>query len=297
MKPLLMPKDNPDLSTLTYPVWVYPKLDGIRCLTTNKGPVSRTLKNIPNKHIFNYLYHNAPAGLDGELIVGHPTDKDVYRNTNSVVMSHDKVCDFKYFVFDDWREPNKSLWERTEDIVEWDCDANDGKHILVLHPLQAFSAEEVLEHENYFVEQGYEGIIIRNPNAMYKYGRCTTKENNSYKLKRYVDDEAVIVRAEPEYENTNEAFTNELGRTARSTEKAGMVAKPSLGALLAENDKFGMFYIGTGWSKQEREDLWKLHQKEGLHNLVVKFKYFPVGIKDKPRHPVFLGFRDMEIDG
>ena len=111
-KPQLLCKDNPDLANLEYPYYAIPKLDGIRCLINESGqPVSRTLKLIPNKKIQCELRDFADYvltvtgirhGFDGELICGSPTDKDVYRTTNSVVMSHDKTIPVKYFVFDIW---------------------------------------------------------------------------------------------------------------------------------------------------------------------------------------------------
>lgn len=297
MKPQLLCKDNPNLDTLHYPVWVLPKLDGIRCVVDDGVPLSRTLKRIPNKHVqaefakYPYLH-----GADGELIVGDVTSKSVYRDTNSFVMAHDKVGEFKYYIFDVWSS-ERAYYHRAYQLDEWIRQEKLPNFCEVVGRHLCFTPEEVLQWEEIFLDAGYEGIIIRNPNGMYKFGRTTMKEQNAYKFKRYIDDEAVIVRAEPEYENTNEAFTNELGRTARSVEMAGLKAKNSLGALIVSHDTFGMFSIGTGFDAQQRKDLWELHQKEGLHNLVVKFKYFPVGIKDKPRHPVFLGFRDMEIDG
>jgi len=41
-----------DLDDLDYPLYVSPKLDGIRCLIHPElGPVSRKFKPIPNDHI------------------------------------------------------------------------------------------------------------------------------------------------------------------------------------------------------------------------------------------------------
>ena len=41
-------------------------------------------------------------GLDGEIIVGPATAEDVYRVTNSAVMSRDGEPDFTYWLFDKW---------------------------------------------------------------------------------------------------------------------------------------------------------------------------------------------------
>jgi DNA ligase-1 len=47
------------------------------------------------------------------------------------------------------------------------------------------------------------------------------------------------------------------------------------------------FEIGTGFTEADRRELWVAPP---IGNLV-KYKYFAYGVKDKPRHPVFLGFR------
>ena len=75
MKPMLLPRETPDLDNLQYPVYVTPKLDGIRCLFKGGVALSRTLKPIPNKSIQAWAKKHAKIleGMDGELIVGSPT--------------------------------------------------------------------------------------------------------------------------------------------------------------------------------------------------------------------------------
>lgn len=297
MKPQLLAKDNPNLDNLQYPVWVLPKLDGIRCVVDSGIPLSRTLKRIPNKHIqaefakYPYLH-----GADGELIVGDVTSKSVYRDTNSFVMAHDKVGEFKYYIFDIWSACN-TYQSRAYQLDEWVRKEKLPDFCHVVSREMCYTPEDVLYWESTYLDQGYEGLIIRNPEGLYKFGRTTMKEQNAYKFKRYIDDEATISSAIPEYENCNPAFTNELGRTARSTEAAGLVPKQSLGAIVVANQQFGEFQIGTGFDAEDRKKLWEEYNAGKLIGKTIKFKYFPVGVKDKPRHPVFLGFRDMEIDG
>jgi DNA ligase-1 len=48
------------------------------------------------------------------------------------------------------------------------------------------------------------------------------------------------------------------------------------------------FEIGSGFSAADRIRLWK----DKPIGRIVKYKSQPVGVKDKPRFPVFLGFRD-----
>jgi DNA ligase-1 len=50
------------------------------------------------------------------------------------------------------------------------------------------------------------------------------------------------------------------------------------------------FEIGTGFTAVERQVLWA--QQKRLVGQVVKYKHQKSGEKDKPRFPVFLGFRN-----
>jgi DNA ligase-1 len=50
------------------------------------------------------------------------------------------------------------------------------------------------------------------------------------------------------------------------------------------------FEVGTGFDDGLRLAIWK--NKDYYGKKIVKYKFFPTGSKDKPRFPVFLGFRD-----
>jgi DNA ligase-1 len=111
-------------------------------------------------------------------------------------------------------------------------------------------------------------------------------------LKLFEDMEATVVGVEEMQHNGNDAFTNELGRTARSSCKGGKVGLGVLGKLnlvgMTGPFKDVAFDCGTGFDAKQREDYWDVD----VTGMVAKIKYFPVGSKDKPRHPVFLGWRD-----
>jgi DNA ligase-1 len=286
MKPMRLCRENPDIYKLEYPVWVFPKLDGIRCCIVDGKAKSSTLKDIPNKFIQEHLGKPMFNGLDGELILGPSMAKNVYRTTNSFVMSHDKVDDFDYFVFDRWdKEARFSERYLSLDTLRLPF------YINVLHGVLLDTPEEVLAYEEARLAEGYEGIIIRMPYGKYKFGRTTMSDPNTYKLKRFEDSEAVIVGFEEEMRNGNEAQINELGRTKRQTLKANMYGKGTLGALIVQDINTKVeFAIGSGFDEQDRKSLWI--EKDNLIGRIVKYKFFPIGIKDKPRHPIFLGFRD-----
>jgi len=279
MKPMLLCRENPDLSTLPYPVYVTPKLDGIRALVNDGVVLSRTLKPIPNLHVQSLFGKSEYEGFDGELIFGSPTSPTVYRDTNSFVMSIDKVSDqINYHVFD--------MWNRTLNYQDNGVPYAIGRGIVPLPQMMVGGPEEMVEHEEAFLSAGYEGLIIRCFHGMYKFGRTTMKEQNTYKLKRFEDSEAEILGTVEEMENTNVKLTNELGRGQRSVHREGMVGKGTMGALHVRDTQTGVdFHIGSGFTAHDRTQAWPA-------GTIVKYKFFPVGIKDKPRHPIFLGIRD-----
>lgn len=279
-KPLLA--SPADLNTLRFPLMASAKLDGVRAIVKNGVVISRALKKIPNLHVqslFSKFEH-----FDGELIVGKPTGKTCYTDTVSGVMRVSGEPSVRFYVFDHIQFPERTYFERrprfagTEGLVEvkqWIID----------------NLEELLKMEERYLTMGYEGLILRDPNAPYKFGRSTTKEGILLKLKRFEDGEAVVIGLEEEMFNGNEATTNELGRTKRSSHKAGKSGKGTLGALLVRDIATQVeFSIGTGLSAEQRANWWR--RGDCAHGTIVKYKFFPVGVKEKPRHPVYLGLRD-----
>jgi DNA ligase-1 len=287
-KPMLAGKCT-DITKLNYPVLVSPKLDGIRATIQNGVVLSRSLKPIPNRYC-QELFKNLPVGLDGELIVGSPTDKDVYRTSVSGVMREDGEPDVKFYAFDIFnRLPFKKRLDQIGRDLKGDHDVSVVTHIMVTTP------DELTRQEEFWLEQGFEGLMVRCPDAPYKQGRSTEKEGWLLKVKRFCDAEATIVGFYEEMENQNDAKKNALGRTERSTCKDGMVGKGTLGGFnvrgLEGSDYADVeFSIGGGFTADERLTAWK--DRKLLIGAIVKYRYFPTGSKERPRFPVFQGFRD-----
>lgn len=295
LKPMLAYQKLPDLEALRYPLVASPKIDGIRCLIVDGVAVSRSLKPIRNKFVQSILGRPELNGLDGELVVGEPTDPDVYLRTNSGVMSIEGEPDFRYLVFDRWDRGGRP-WNSNEvkftislDSMDDDLRSQIFQHFVCENP------EEVLAYEQHCLSQGYEGLILRDPDAPYKFGRSTLKEQALLKLKRFVDGEFQIVEVIEAFENQNEATINELGRTQRSAAQAGRTeGKGYLGRLTCVTEDGLKFGVGTfkGLTIEDKASIW--NRRDEYIGLWAKVKHFEHGQKDVPRHPVFLGFRDKE---
>jgi DNA ligase 1 len=289
-KPMLAAKSPGDLSKLSYPVLGSPKLDGVRAVVLGGVVYSRNLKPIPNKQIQRMFGVRKYNGLDGELMVGEPTAKDVFRVTSSVVMSEGGIATTASFhVFDDFdkpHEPYKTRFERAR---------AKGRHTsnVIAVPIRTLnSAADIDDMEDWCLSMGYEGMMGRKPDGLYKYGRSTEREGWLWKLKRFEQSEAEVIGWEELEHNHNEATRDELGRSKRSSHKAGKVAAGKLGTLLVRDVVTGVeFGIGSGFDDAQRCLLWA----GGLPALLgryVTYTYFPTGSKTKPRFPVFKGFRD-----
>lgn len=282
-KPLLSATIE-DTSKLSYPAIVSPKLDGIRCLIINGIAVSRSLKPIRNKRVQAFFGKAEYKGLDGELIVGDPCSKTCYRDAYSGVMSEDGEPDVWFHVFDRFDSvlgfvdryaslPRKGEAER-----------------IVRVPHRVVSTEtQLLEVENEYLDQGYEGLMVRSPTGSYKQGRSMLRDEILGKLKRFTDAEYQIVGFQERMHNANEAKTNALGHTERSMHKENMIGRGDLGALVLRYDG-GTFTCGTGFDDKQRAEIWA--NKDSYLGKIAKVKQFAYGVKDAPRFPVWLGFRD-----
>lgn len=289
-KPMLA--DEIDLNLVQYPVIASPKLDGVRATFVQKSesglltPLTRSLKPLANRAVSEKFLASHP--LDGEFIVGDPTSSSVFRDTMKVVSSHEAdIRDLKFYVFDMVQpgEFTARLKRAHELAVEQIAPFVPVPHVVVQ------SESELLRMEEELLTQGYEGVMVRRLQAAYKFGRSTTREGALLKMKRRLTSEAVVIDTVEQMHNANEAKLDNLGYTERSSHQANMVPTGVLGALVVRDlHSHVEFNIGTGFLAAERQEWWK--QREGLVGKIVSYEYLPVGVKDKPRHPVFKGFRD-----
>ena len=277
MKPMLACEAN--LTTLKLPVLASPKLDGVRAVVRDGVVLSRSLKPIPNRHVQLMFGRHELEGLDGELILGDPTHPEAYRRTVSAVMSIEGEPDVDFHVFDRW----------DRDYPYNEVALSYGLTIPVCSTLIR-TMEELEEYEAALLDKGYEGVMLRDPQSLYKFGRSTAKEGFLLKLKRFADSEAEILGFEELMHNQNEATINETGHTERSAKQDGLLPAGTLGALMVRDIHSGVeFKIGTGFTAAERQKFWNL--RAPLRGALVKYQYFPTGSKEKPRFPSFQGFR------
>lgn len=127
--------------------------------------------------------------------------------------------------------------------------------------------------------RGYAGDLIRS--ATVNDGKNTVLIPDS----RFKD----VVVYHKQY-GDKQVPVNELGRTKRSSHKENKSGRGDLGALVCRTADGVEFNIGTGFTDADRASIWE--RRDQFLGLLAKYKFFPVGQKEAPRHPVFLGWRD-----
>lgn len=268
-------------------IYSTPKIDGIRVACHPFfGPVSNSSKTIPNLYIRTWLNSKEFTGFDGEITYGERNTR--FNETSSAVMTHyGPDSGFTYHIFDVFTLENAVYSERLSYIKNLKIS---DPNIKIVPSTLISSKEELLSNWAEAVNLGYEGIVLRHADRVYKHGRSTFREGGMIKLKHFSDTEAVVVGFVEKLTNNNAPTINEMGLQTRSHHQANKSQAGMLGALICSNSKWSKtFEIGSGFTEQERIQIWN-NQEKYLGKLV-KFKYFPYGELDRPRHPTFLGWR------
>ena len=277
------------LEQVRLPVYVSKKLDGIRCVIIDGVAYSRSLKPIRNKYIQSIIGKEKYSGFDGELVVGNIYDKDVFQKTTSGVMSEKGEPNFVFYVFDDFTHPTSPYSERADKMRDKVDTSTD--HIKFLGQKLIHTVDDIKLVLGKEQSLGGEGLILRNPDGVYKFGRSTPKQQLSIKVKFFEQDEFVVIGFTERMHNANQAKINELGLQERSSHKDNLIPMNTLGSLIL---KYGddSFQMGTGFTDEQRQEIWDNRDK--YLGKLASVRYMSVGLKERPRIPSFIGWRDSE---
>lgn len=287
--------DCTDMQSIRFPVLATPKADGVRCLVVyrdgKKQVLSKKFKPIPNRYVRRMLEEHLPPGFDGELLLNGVSE---FSKVSSAIMSQDGEPDFYYGTFDFVEDIDAPYQKRMDmmmrRIILSEHNWNDKFNVEPILPVEITSVSHLQEFERYCLDKGYEGVIVRSPNGPYKCGKSTLNEGYALKIKRFVDSEAVIVSFNERMHNANPMEYDAFGLAKRSHKKDGMVPMGTLGSLVVKDIKTGVTCkIGTGFDADTAKVLW--NARATLVGKIIKYKYQPTGVKDKPRFPVYLGIR------
>lgn len=300
-----------DLTKIRFPVIVQPKIDGVRGCNFHGKLTGRSLKPHANVFVTNQFSKNQYLGFDGEFACERDTHPDLCRMTTSVMSTITGEPFVLWHIFD-FVNPltyNLPYYRRMEELTKffdvWK-HVKGFEHIRIVPSVLCHNMEQLLQLDEQFLSQGYEGTIIRDPNGIAKEGRSTARQGILLRIKRFIEEEALVVSITEGEANHNEATVNELGRTARSSHQENKVANGMVGSLeckllkdildpqtkqvILHKDQIITVSPGN-MDHEDREHFF--HNQHFIVGKVIKFKFFPKGIKDKPRFPTFVTIRSL----
>lgn len=261
-KPMLAHRYDTQGHKITFPAMVQPKLDGVRMLLGPDGTcLSRTGKIFAPDvlgHIAKEL-KLSDRWLDGELYSDELTFEEIVSACRK--QSGERNLNIQYHVYD-IVEPNKPFYERS---VELQTLTQGLRYTRFVKTLNVENRDEVLHHHDKFVNDGYEGIIIRNKKSKYE----TKRSYNLQKLKNFQDDEFVIV-------DIREATGNDSGTAI----------------VQCKNNQEDTFWVRPRGTREYRAEI--LKQKDLFQGQLLTVRYQNLTDKGIPRFPVGIAVRNYE---
>jgi ATP-dependent DNA ligase len=260
---------------LKFPVYVSPKLDGLRCVaiiksgkatlwTRNRKPIT----GVP--HIAAAIAEALPSdGSWGDFVLDGELYNHDYRNKFEEIVSfvrnetpkegHEVV---EFHVFD--MVGTTSYTDRLKVFRDLIASKRFKSSIVCVEQEIANDSDEMLELYKKFRDDGYEGAMVRNPNTPYEHKRSY----GLLKMKEFLDDEFVITGAE-------------LGRGKLSDAVAAFVCQTAEGKIFRAKME-GSYDVLREFAKDD--SMWK-----GKKLTVCYQNLTDDGI---PRFPIGKGIRD-----
>lgn len=204
-----------------FPCLIQPKINGVRCTVSldDIGKVQLLSKdglryNLPlvenefelHKEIFTYREVNAINGgekdydiiFDGELYIH---DEPLQNIVSAVKKQNINTPRIKFVAFDiaisDYTNLYRfKLLKELLSFTNFDLNSN----IQFVKTLKVNDDAKVQELTDNYINEGYEGSILRNPDSYYAFGK---RPQDMCKLKRTITEEFKIVDVTPQEKNPN----------------------------------------------------------------------------------------------
>jgi len=253
--------------------------------------VSKSLKPIPNTYVIETLdkIFGAINCIEGELVMVGGLSK----TTSGIMTQGYHPIDFEFHIFDSFANPDDGFVLRNERIgriISAVQDRDPKKVVKMVGQHKVNSHQDMLKLHESFTAADLEGSMVRALDGRYKFGTSTAREGYLLKHKDWQDSEATVLSFEESMTNKNPAKKNELGRTARSSSKAGLVPAGTLGSMVCDwNGK--KIKLGAK-DPAMADEVWA--NREKYKGQLAKFKYLGVGSKGGPRHAQFIAWRHPE---
>ena len=254
---------------------VEPKLDGIRCFAIVQGGrcqlFARSGKIIPNfdNTIGRELQKLGDGCYDGELMGEDFVSimRQAYRKED-VDTSGTYLALFDYLPIEEWKsgKTKMSCKDRFEFVLDLMTEAED-LDLRVIQPVDRVYLEnpklsQIKELHDDYVLEGYEGAMIKDAGAPYRFGRGY----EVMKMKEFLDADLSI------------KYLTE--GTGKHSGKLGSVTVEFEGVEVS---------IGSGFSDELREEIWS--DQESFIGRTIEVRYQEVTPDGSLRFPTFVCFR------
>lgn len=272
---LAYPLEAKRIESWGYPVFVQPKLNGRRCVAIKerfeaeekKSLLLSSQRNIivSVPHINTELsFWNTSIMLDGELYKHGMDKQDIDSRTARTVNLHPDHKSIEYHIFD-VKDLIHTQGERTRALaaLKESVDLLNLEYIKFVPTYNVIDWDSLMFHQELFLSQGYEGIIVRNPKAMYIERRTydllkhKPTEQDKYEIVGY---EQLLSKVCPICYRTPSYCTDNI-------EEKDLIEAPKdmLGSFICKDIRGTHFNVGSGkmLTKESRREFW-----EGRGNLV-----------------------------
>ncbi len=276
MLPMLAHSFEKKKHKVTYPAYIQPKFDGVRCIARVIGQaegrnvvqlLTRGGKQWDIPHIALELGEILPEGwvLDGEIYLHGKTFQEI---SKLVKKQRPESKDLEYHVYDvPMYDGDDSLpfWKRLLALVGVMKSITDAglKHIIMCPTSSVLNEQDVYEIQSELMSLGFEGAIVRSKEGLYRFGY---RSPDLLKVKTFMDDEFEIV-----------GFHAGVGKFETCV---------IWECVTKEGEPFNCVPKGTA---EERRDL--LADGHKYVGELLKVKFFEWTDDQIPRFPVGIGFR------
>jgi ATP-dependent DNA ligase len=266
--PMLAHDYNKRAKSIQFPCFAQRKLDGVRCIAIpGRGLYSRNGKRFPHLEHIQTEVGGVTLYLDGELYSDELTFQEIVglvKKEKLTPADHTKMQKMYLYVYD-CVLPTKSYAERKTTL-----DDLFAKHtftyLRLLPTAVCSSVDDVKKLHADYVAEGYEGLILRQSDGLYKVGHRST---DLQKYKEFFDSEYRIV-----------------GYKQGDGEEKGCVI------WLCHTPRGQEFAVRPRGTRAERSELFTNGDKYVGKLLTVRYQELTTdGI---PRFPVGITFRDYE---
>lgn len=290
-KPMLA--RNTQIKEIRLPTLVSNKMEGVRAEFTPVGLRARSGKMFNNRslellfgHLSNYC-REMNVYVEGEFYIhGLP-----FNDISSICRraDHPDTDTMELHIFDWYSEDKKAMpFDERLAIAQAICFNMGQSHIRVAHHWRAethFGIERAYEEA---IEQGYEGLCFKAPNAPYKKGRSTHFEQKFLRIKPDLTYDGLVVDIVERLENLVESVENEMGYMSKRQDKDQKAHTGMAAVAIVDCADFPdpvRVVLSKNLTDSDRYEIW--NNQESYIGKHLRFYGIPVAGMNQPRCPRF----------